>query len=356
MTNLNLLTIHARVLYAIRQKEKPLSLKKHELALLRASNTHSPRHARAIVKLQEEVHEMESHQKLHFFVMQTAPILAQYREELQKPIRVSLSNKHVDTVRTTIIDQLVHKYMTVSRSLDITIHGKYDTNVSDTKRSVACTTCDENMTAEACPDCGVENGSPRFMFSYKDVDRVNVTNKYTYERLVHFRDCMMQFQGKQNSTIPQAVYDFLHEQIADHKLIREGDLPHRVKYERVTKKHILLFLKDKDFSKHYENVTLIHHKITGHPCPDISYLEEKLIHDFTILSALYDEMFIKQQRTKRKNFVNTQFVLFELLQRHRYACRKEDFNFMKTVERLEFTEDVCSKLFAWLGWNFTFVI
>ena len=53
--------------------------------------------------------------------------------------------------------------------------------------------------------------------SYKDVERVNMATikitKYTYDRKIHFRDCINQFQGKQNATIDKKVYDKLIEQL-----------------------------------------------------------------------------------------------------------------------------------------------
>jgi hypothetical protein len=165
---------------------------------------------------------------------------------------------------------------------------------------------------------------------------------------------MNQFQGKQNSTIPDEIYDQLRDCLRAHNLI----LPGRTKqeqYQLVTKQHIYMFLKETHHSKHYEDVNLIYHNLTGKALPNISHLEEHLLHDFDILSNLYDQLYIKQRRINRKNFINTQYVLYQLLKRHRYPCEKSDFNFLKTIERQCFHDTICSELFKQLGWNFTHV-
>ena len=48
-----------------------------------------------------------------------------------------------------------------------------------------------------CAECGLELGEIQNLFSYNAVNRVNITSKYTYDRKIHFRDCLNQFQGKQ---------------------------------------------------------------------------------------------------------------------------------------------------------------
>ena len=114
--------------------------------------------------------------------------------------------------------------------------------------------------------------------------------------------------------------------------------------------HILLFLKELGYANHYENVHLIHHVLTGKKPHDISNLEDQLLDDFDILTDLYDK---KYKDINRKNFINTQYVLFQLLRRHKYPCKRQDFNILKTIDRKSFHDEVCKNLFEQLGWNFT---
>jgi hypothetical protein len=159
----------------------------------------------------------------------------------------------------------------------------------------------------------------------------------------------IQDQGKQNSTIDQKVYDELEEQFQKHHLLIETEKTKEGKFKNITKEHILMFLKDLGYHKHYENVNLVHYNLTGIKPDDIGYLEDKLLDDFDVLTSLYDKMF---KNIDRKNFINTQYVLYQLLVRHGHSCKKEDFTILKTMERKAFHDSIVKQLFTKLSWNF----
>ena len=46
-----------------------------------------------------------------------------------------------------------------------------------------------------CLLCGSQQEVILHTSSYKDIDRINISSKYTYDRKVHFRDCINQYQG-----------------------------------------------------------------------------------------------------------------------------------------------------------------
>jgi len=158
-------------------------------------------------------------------------------------------------------------------------------------------------------------------------------------------------QGKQNCTIPQKVYDDLEEQFSKHYLL-EGDIntPRPVRFSRVSKKLIKDFLQELKYNKHYENVHLIHYNFTCIKPDDISHIEDKLLNDFDTLTTLYDKRY--KNTTTRKSFISTQFVLYQLLTRHKHPCNKSDFNIIKTNDRKAFHDDICENLFRELGWNY----
>ena len=201
-----------------------------------------------------------------------------------------------------------------------------------------------------CHDCSAQQVILKNVSSYRDIDRVNISNKYLYDRKIHFRDCINQHQGKQNSTIQQQVYDDLEDQFRKHHLLVEDADDKKLKFSKITKDHILMFLKELEYTKHYENANLIHYNITGNKPDDIGYLEDSLLNDFDILTELYDKKF---KHLDRKNFINTQYVLFQLLLRHKHPCNKDDFNILKTVDRKTFHDEICKSLFEELGWNFS---
>lgn len=225
------------------------------------------------------------------------------------------------------------------------------------KKQQKCQSCNiENMKIVnhdnnfVCEQCGYIYDSVTNDISFKDMDRINISNKYQYDRRTHFKDCINQFQGKQNATIDPQVYKDLTEQFRLHHLIPENheELPKEIAFEKITKEHVMLFLKETDHTKHYEDVVLIHHQLTGKQPPDISHLENNLLHDFDELTTLYDKLY---RNNERKNFINTQYVLFQLLKRWKYPCKKEDFNILKTIDRKYFHDTIMQELFEVLGWN-----
>lgn len=159
-------------------------------------------------------------------------------------------------------------------------------------------------------------------------------------------------QGKQNSMIPQKIYDDLEKELYNHHLLQgTKDDPKEIRFANITKQHISMFMKVLSYTKHYENINLIHYNLTGKKPDNISYLESKLLIDFDILTDLYDKRY--KNNISRKNFINTQYVLFQLLTRHKHPCKREDFTILKTVDRKKFHDDICKVLFEELGWNHT---
>ena len=235
-------------------------------------------------------------------------------------------------------------------------------NVSQSSKGavkIKCTLCNSDQDSFSihdnhfvCEKCGyVSTTSTHTSISYKDIDRVNISSKYTYDRRTHFRDCINQFQGKQNATIDDKVLEDIIQQLVLHGLVQSNykEVPKSIAFKDISKEQILIFLKETGHTKHYEDVVLIFHHLTDKPAPDISHLENDLLRDFDMLADLYDKKF---KNSERKNFINTQYVLFQLLRRHKYPCRKEDFNILKTIDRKYYHDTICAELFITLGWNF----
>ena len=314
----------------------------------------------------------------YFYLLRAVPILDEYctlRKQQEKLVFHSSNQVSSDELSIKRRKQLICDYMQLVSdyfSTDYKEHewDKMEMTIQDQDKKekdvdalrLRCPLCqitDANIMGQfsiydnhyVCEKCGYVGSTTHNNISYKDIDRVNICSKYTYDRRTHFRDCINQFQGKQNASIDPKVYSDLLQQFLSHGLIPENykDLPHDVAFKDVHKEHILLFLKETGHSKHYEDVVLIFHQLTQKPAPDISHLENDLLRDFDILADLYDK---KYKSSERKNFINTQYVLYQLLRRHRYPCRKEDFNILKTIDRKYYHDTICQELFEILGWNF----
>lgn len=307
-------------------------------------------------ELEERIRKIKTQEEKNFYILKVTPVLERYKQELSKPIEINFMGEK-NKIDNTLIQSIYLEFIKLIQSTTPTyIH-------IDSIPDKACKTCNQMIekivdttNTIACMNCGTEQESLKFTFSYKDTDRINISTKYTYDRRLHFKECINQFQGKQNSSIKQEVYDKLVEQLILHGLVLEDkNLPLKERFKNVTKNHISIFLKEINCAHHYEDLNLIYHNITGKDLDDISHLESFLMNDFDKLSKLYDEEYIKTKKISRKNFINTQYVLYQLLKRHKYPCIKTDFTFLKTIERKSFHDEVCSDLFKKLGWNFTCV-
>ena len=300
-------------------------------------------------RLNEKISDIKNSYKYNFYIMESASLLEQYRRILESPMRMSFIGKPVKNSKEK--QKVIDEYMEIARK-----YVEIKVEVAQKKNRITCENCPNKRDFDIvegdiyiCALCSAQQVVLKHVSSYKDIDRVNISSRYTYDRKIHFRDCINQYQGKQNSTILEKVYEDLENQFELHHLLEgDKDSPRQVRFKNITKEHIAIFLKELEYTKHYENINLIHYNLTGVKPDDISHLEDILLDDFDALTELYDKLF---KNIDRKNFINTQYVLYQLLSRHKHPCVKEDFTILKTIDRKTFHDDICKVLFEQLGFN-----
>jgi len=381
MNNIDILWIHNFLLIKYNKNEKEMENKEYEhwkslYESVKEQKTTSNEVLEDIKKKMLEVENKKDMEQFSFYLIQAIPMLDEYKNLQKKqnkiyfmsPKEINNNGISIDNRQRmiTILKNYFHLVQTYfpedykSNEWD-KVRSTIEISQTETKTNVKakCQVCNSDFNSFTiyenhfvCEKCGCVSTTTHSSISYKDIDRVNISSKYTYDRRTHFRDCINQYQGKQNASISKSVYDALTQQFVSHGIVPENyaSLPKDTAFDKVTKEHILLFLREIKQTKHYEDVVLIHHQLTGKPAPDISHLENVLLNDFDILVETYDRKF---KNSERKNFINTQYVLFQLLKRHRFPCRKEDFNMLKTVDRKYFHDQICSELFSDIGWSFT---
>lgn len=338
--------------------------------------------------LEKEISNIINDSSYNFYVMETHDIIKEYKQIIEKPTKISFFGKtKVDNNKENIIKQYLdisNKYYSLDKiegikkilnkdfkdSKDKKDNDKIDkftpekqekylqnldkNNLNNIKN---CHNCLKNFEVEdekyICKDCGCQKDILGNMTSYKDINRVNITYKFTYERIVHFKDCINQYQGKQNSNIDESIYKDLENQFEVHGLlVGDNNTSREERFTNISKEHIIMFLKETGNSNNYEHVFLIYNTFTGKKNDDISHLEKVLLEDFETLSNLYDKKFRNEKKIDRKSFINTQYVLYQLLRKHKHPCKKEDFNILKTLDRKSFHDDILSELFQELSWNY----
>jgi hypothetical protein len=312
--------------------------------------------SKEIEKLEEYLNNISNDIELNFYLVETSEILEKYKKFLKMPLKMNFIGKQNNNEKEKII--LFEEYLSIaSKYIDINIDLK---NIKKLP-TIVCINPECNNKKDfdiidtnlyICNKCFAQQHIYREVStSFGDVERVNISTKYVYDRRIHFRDCINQYQGKQNCTIPQKVYDDLEKQFELHHLLNgDKNIPKEVRFKNITKSHIMMFLNDLGYSKHYENVHLIHYVFTGIKPADISHLEDRLMNDFDLLTQTYDRMF---KHLKRKNFINTHFILYQLLHKYKHPCEIELSMILTTNDRRVFHEELTSTLFKELGFPYS---
>ena len=363
--NLDILYIDNKIRDNFEEEFSTIDIHKEKLLELKNSledNKLKGRIKKKIIKSCEElkdyIKELENQTRYNFYVLKTIQLIDEYKKILNKPMKISFLGKPSKNNKIKI--KIIKDYIEIARNyIDINLQeNKLNNKKNDTKINITCDNCSNKKNFEIinndiyiCTVCYAQQTIKKYNSSYDDINRINISSKYMYDRKIHFRDCIKQYQGKQNSTIPEQIYNKLEEQFKLHHLLVKGkNLDKKTRFKNITKNHIMIFLKELQYSNHYENVNLIHYNLTGIKPDDISHLEDHLLDDFDILAALYDKEF---KHINRKNFINTQYVLYQLLRRHKHKCKKEEFIILKTIDRKFFHDEICKILFEKLNWNHT---
>lgn len=191
----------------------------------------------------------------------------------------------------------------------------------------------------SCIDCGVCIQTFEDAPAYKDKERINMSKRFRYTCDRHFREAMAKYQGKQNTTIPVKLYHRIDGFIEQNSNITTQNLTHE---------HIILVMGMYGYSDRYEDVWLVHYKVTGKPPPDISKYEEKLYADYEHQNRVAGDIKINDER---KNSLNVYYQLCRLLQKNGYKCKLADFYCIKTDETKDCHDEVWIKRCKKAGWK-----
>jgi len=212
-----------------------------------------------------------------------------------------------------------------------------------------CNQIRENAKEQPCPLCGHD----AMLFKQIEVitnnsTRINTMNKYTYERLKNFRETMQRIQGKQQVSVPKAIYDQIIAMIEKNhpRIVREDQTVGR--YRHVTKQDISNYMHELKLKKYYNDVTYIYTKLTGKsPFLIAPHVEKRIVEDFQSLITLYN----RYDKDGRRSFLNSHYLLCRLLKRYDIVVNTHEWNYLKTRERVNWHDDLCNKMFADLGWD-----
>lgn len=380
--NINILDINKQIINKFNEEKKNINMYIEQLQNinenLKINNLSKNINLELIDKkkeLENYINDLNQNNIINFYLSETILIIEKYKNILNTPLKISFTGKidkniikernilvleYINIIQKYIINK--YKYIYIDYSNIINMKNQILQNYSikpnyNNYENIFCNNCKNSKDFEnyddnifICTKCSAEHLSMKYNSTYRDTTRINVSSKYLYDRLLHFKEMLAQFQGKQNSNIEQQVYDSIEKQLILNHIISDDKNINKIeRFKNVTKEHIMMFLKETGYSKHYENVNLIHYQLTGQKPNDISHLEHKLINDFEILTETYDKLF---KNLSRKSFINYQYILYQLLIKHKFNCKEDDFAILKTIDRKSFHDDIYKSIANKCGWTY----
>lgn len=308
----------------------------------------------------------EQETQKHFYFLDTAELIQEYKQNLKTPIKVNfLSPSKAPDEREHGKRKIISNFLeTVKQyhSVDLP-YSRADSSSSllahKDQQCIACESTDVTESTEyvgimICLECGNQestlNLANSIRLNHNDSKRVNICSKYSYDKKSHFLNCINQYQGKHKTGIEPEIIQSIEAELERYNLVDHTKKTKRGQYRNVSKEHIFLFVKELKLTKSYGDINLIHHLITGFPLNDISHLTEKLLQDFDQFVQMHHKQFPNE--FERKNF-NYQHLLYQLLLRHKYPCNPAEFNFLKTIDRKYYHDEICRTIFENLGWNYS---
>jgi hypothetical protein len=320
--------------------KKQYNLSKHVKVNLRSYKTIYSE----IIELDQRCELLLSQQGLYNSIAD--PIIERYKMAILTPTKSNfISNRSQcnDTVEQREIEDIIADYRQI---LDNCFDQEFINKVFPL--NVRGTTIDTMFIKDEEIDTSCNNNDDESCLSniktmiYDDLSRINFAQKYKYDKKLHFKDIILQYQGLQTKNIPQKVYDDIDDMIKKHNLVKEN----------ITKEHLRGFLIECGHNKYYEDLHLIYHKITAKPLPNIQKYEKKLYEDFDLLVDTFLKL-DNLNKNNRKNFLSGHYVLKQLLKRHNYQVPEGDLNTLKTLSRTREHDEIYQRCCDILSWSFS---
>lgn len=286
-----------------------------------------------------------------------SPILEKYREIgiLEKVLLFSSreEKKAESDDKREYRQRLIFAYLEASRNY-------YQINAVWESEEVKCPGCGEDFPKEladeftpvACLTCGVERKRLAKVPPASSGAKDNI-NRNSYEEKKNFLKAVERFQGKQVIKNTKTLFADLDDFFASYGMKRGEEIqkisPDDKGRKAGTNKQLMFkALNEKGYSHYYKNVNLICHLYWGWDLPDLSDIEDKLLHDYDAFQRVYGKI-----KTGRRSCLNTDYMLLVLLLKQGYKCNSDDFKIVRTDDIFEEYEETRRKVYNELGWKFT---
>lgn len=300
----------------------------------------------------------QSSNDLYFFILQSDGITSKYTSLLNERMSSSFSSSQYskEKIRKQK-EQFECFYQFLLCCRKYVTNWKeyiYDGDMIRKTSLYACHSCGNVLLSSnqhVCNVCGTNQEEHQKVETNNTSGcRMNMMNKYTYERLTNFKELISKIQGKQQSKIPSHIYTDVIEMIERHHTAIEESNINKIRYKNVTTNDVLNYLKELKLKKYYKDSALIHFNITGtKPFSINAAVEKAIMKDYVDMLNLYN----RYQKQGRRSFLNSQYLFCKLLIKHNIKVNINEFAHLKTRERLIWHDEMYDKMSKELGWNDT---
>jgi hypothetical protein len=342
--------LHADKLVYFENLQKSLPKKKKELARLETTysiikSDFSSRNTyfslgNQISSLCSDIEKIKSKEEEKNYFIYAVPILMKYECCEGGPI-TTLNHGFVTETVNHEKKTFLAEYLRVINRIDL-----IDLDLSkQLDCSCGSSSFVEDLSFTICGECGMvfDQDISNNILTYKETQETEYISTFYYKRMNHFQECLNQLQAKENTTIPQEIFDIIHDEMSKR----------RISISELSINHIKIFLKKNNKTKYTENSYSIFNRISGKKIVIPINIEEKLKKMFTDIQKPF-EMYKGTAGPKpRQNFLNYNYCFykfFELLDLPEYL---QYFPLLKDRHKLYEHDVIWEKICFDMKWGFS---
>lgn len=298
-------------------------------------------------KLQQEIKDIESGEKLRRYEERVKDILIAYRKYTGQ-VKTVIFDDDDDEKYQELDDDVRYRIFLIDTYLDIAAdYIQIDIIRINNRPSDVCTGCGHSLVKVAitdegtirCPnlECQIEHNVIILAKLAKDGARINTNNSTDDESIDNFLRAFIRYQGLQPDQPDRSIYDEL-----DAYFIRNGrptgdeikKLPLNERGRRGDTDHKMLWdaLSQIGHSGLYEDANLIGHEYWGWQLHNVMHLKERIIEKYNKTQKVFFQIPLEERC--RSSSLGTQFRLWRHLQLEGHECYIDEFKIAENPESL----------------------
>lgn len=349
------------------QKEKQLAQKEKQLLKLKNKKPLEPIEYRMIMQLRKEIKQLEneienikSDKDKYEYLLNTMEARKAYHASKNGAVETGGGNNITNyfTQKGKITSYIPIKtksdlnrgeiYDEYMKSADINYISKKKSQKEDTDCKCgmkAAVIYDYTSGRNVCEKCGtVMNHFYDSQFtSYKESQDHDIPVDFPYIRINHFNELIAQFQAKEQTDIPQEVFE---------KLEKEFEIERIQNYDNLCYKLVKRKLRILQMENMYEHIPYIIHKFNGKPPPVLTLeQEQKFRKMFKQIQGPFERC-KHLARKNRKNFLSYHYVFYKFAELLELDHLLQYFRLLQSREKLFSQDKVWQAICEIMEWEF----